>query len=446
MKNKKSKKASNRKGVRIAIVGSGYVGLVSGICFAEIGHSVICIDNNKEKIKKLKKGIIPIYEPGLAQLLKKNMKNGRLSFSDSIKKAVPVSEAIFIAVNTPPRPDGSCDLQYVEAVSREVALSMNGYKVIVEKSTVPAQTGRKIKQTVKIYNRQNMPFDVVSNPEFLKEGKAIGDFLEPDRIVIGVESKKAEELMRRIYAPIKAPLIVTNTETSELIKHASNSFLATKISFINVVANIAERVGADIKDISLAMGLDKRIGGRFLDAGIGFGGSCFPKDVLAFIHMARTAGIDFNLLKEVYGINERQRMTVIDKLRDIVWNIEGKKIAVWGLAFKPDTDDLRNAPAIDIVRELLKFDAQVCVYDPVAMDGFRKILGKNKNLKYASALSAVKGADALMLLTEWDEFAHADMKKVKSLMRVPALIDGRNLYDPERMKKLGFLYRGVGRL
>ncbi|MCD6312059.1 MAG: UDP-glucose/GDP-mannose dehydrogenase family protein [Elusimicrobia bacterium] len=443
---KKAKKTSGGKGVRIAIVGSGYVGLVSGICFAEIGHKVICVDNNREKIKKLKKGIMPIYEPGLDKLLKRNMKNGRLSFSDSVKKAVPVSEAIFIAVNTPPRPDGSCDLQYVEAVSREVALSMNGYKVIVEKSTVPAQTGRKIKQTVKIYNKKNIPFDVVSNPEFLREGKAIGDFLKPDRIVIGVESKKAEELMRRIYAPVKAPLIVTNTETSELIKHASNSFLATKISFINAVANIAERVGADIKDVSLAMGLDKRIGGRFLDAGIGFGGSCFPKDVLAFIHMAHEAGIDFSMLKEVYKINESQRITVIDKLKDIVWNIEGKKIAVWGLAFKPDTDDLRNAPAIDIVRELLKFDAQVCVYDPVSMDGFREILGKNKNLKYAPAMSAVKGADALMLLTEWDEFTKADMKKVKSLMRVPALIDGRNLYDPAKMKKLGFLYRGVGRI
>jgi len=440
------KKISKSKSVRIAIVGSGYVGLVSGICFAEIGHRVICVDNNKDKIKKLKKGIMPIYEPGLEKLLAKNIKNGRLTFSDSVKKAVPVSEAIFIAVNTPPRPDGSCDLQYVEAVSREVALSMNGYKVIVEKSTVPAQTGRKIKQTVKIYNKKNLPFDVVSNPEFLREGKAIGDFLRPDRIVIGVESKKAEELMRRIYAPVKAPLIVTNTETSELIKHASNSFLATKISFINAVANIAERVGADIEDVSLAMGLDKRIGGRFLNAGIGFGGSCFPKDVLAFIHMAHETGIDFSLLKEVYKINDAQRMTVIDKLKDIVWNIEGKKIAVWGLAFKPDTDDLRNAPAIDIVRELLKFDAKVCVYDPVAMNGFKEILGKNKNLKYASAMSAVKGADALMLLTEWDEFAKADMKKVKSLMRVPALIDGRNLYEPAKMKKLGFLYRGVGRI
>ena len=443
---KKTDKSLSAKGVRIAIVGSGYVGLVSGICFAEIGHSVICVDNNKEKIRKLKKGLMPIYEPGLGALLLKNMKNGRLKFSDSVKKAVTVSDAIFIAVNTPPRPDGSCDLQYVEAVSREVALSMNGYKVIVEKSTVPASTGRKIKQTVKIYNRKNIPFDVVSNPEFLREGKAIGDFLKPDRIVIGVESKKAEELMRRIYAPVKAPLIVTNTETSELIKHASNSFLATKISFINAVANIAERVGADIKDVSLAMGLDKRIGGRFLDAGIGFGGSCFPKDVLAFIHMAHEAGIDFRLLKEVYGINDTQRMTVIDKLKDIVWNIEGKRIAVWGLAFKPDTDDLRNAPAIDIVRELLKFNAQVCVYDPVAMEGFKKIFGKEKNLKYAPAMTAVKGADALMLLTEWEEFAKADMKKVKSLMRVPALIDGRNFYDPAKMKKLGFLYRGVGRI
>ncbi|MFH1353144.1 MAG: UDP-glucose/GDP-mannose dehydrogenase family protein, partial [bacterium] len=295
MKNEEKIRSKNG-GVRISIVGSGYVGLVSGVCFAEIGHKVICVDNNREKIKKLKKGITPIYEPGLGPLLKKNIKNGRLSFSDSVKKSVPSSEAIFIAVNTPPRADGSCDLQYVEAVSREVAVSMNGYKVIVEKSTVPARTGRKIKQTIKIYNRKNLPFDVVSNPEFLREGKAIGDFLKPDRIVVGVESKKAEALMRRIYAPIKAPFIVTNIETSELIKHASNSFLAAKISFINAVANVAERLGADIKDVSRAMGLDKRIGAQFLDAGIGFGGSCFPKDVLAFIHMAKSAGIELNML------------------------------------------------------------------------------------------------------------------------------------------------------
>jgi len=432
--------------VKISIVGSGYVGLVSGVCFAEIGHKVICVDNNREKIKKLKKGITPIYEPGLASLLKKNIKNGRLSFSDSVKKSVPSSEAIFIAVNTPPRADGSCDLQYVEGVCREVAVSMNGYKVIVEKSTVPAQTGRKIKQTVKIYNRKNLPFDVVSNPEFLREGKAIEDFLKPDRIVVGVESKKAEALMRRIYAPVKAPFIVTNIETSELIKHASNSFLATKISFINAVANVSERLGADIKDVSRAMGLDKRIGAQFLDAGIGFGGSCFPKDVLAFIHMAKSAGIDLKMLKEVYRVNERQRMVVIDKLKEIIWNLEGKKIAVWGLAFKPDTDDLRNAPAIDIVRELLLSNADVSVYDPEAMQGFRKIFKGAKKLKYAaSPYAAVKSADALLLLTEWGIFASADMKKVKTLMSVPAIIDGRNLYDKEKMKKLGFIYRGIGR-
>jgi len=445
MKNEE-KIRSKRGEVKISIVGSGYVGLVTGVCFAEIGHRVICVDNNREKIKKLKKGITPIYEPGLARLLKKNIKTGRLSFSDSVKKSVPVSEAIFIAVNTPPRADGSCDLQYVEAVSREVAVSMNGYKVIVEKSTVPARTGRKIKQTVKIYNRKNLPFDVVSNPEFLREGKAIGDFLKPDRIVVGVESRRAEQLMRKIYAPIKAPFIVTNIETSELIKHASNSFLAAKISFINAVANVAERLGADIKDVSRAMGLDKRIGAQFLDAGIGFGGSCFPKDVLAFIHMAKSAGIDLKMLKEVYRINERQRMVVIEKLKEIIWNIEGKKVAVWGLAFKPDTDDLRNAPSIDIVRELLSANANVCVYDPVAMPGFRKIFKGAKKLKYSSSpYAAVKGADALLLLTEWVLFAKADMKKIKSLMNVPALIDGRNLYDKEKMKKMGFIYRGIGR-
>jgi len=286
----------------------------------------------------------------------------------------------------------------------------------------------------------------VSNPEFLREGKAIGDFMKPDRIVIGVESRRAEQLMRKIYAPIKAPLIVTNLVTAELIKHASNSFLATKISFINAVARVAERVGADIEDISKAMGLDGRIGRQFLNAGIGFGGSCFPKDVLAFIHMAETAGCEMNILKEVYKINTEQRRLVLDKLKEIIWNIEGKKIAVWGLAFKPDTDDLRNAPSIDIVRELLSSGANVCVYDPVAMDNFRKLFSSGRNLKFASsAENAVKGADAILLLTEWKEFLKIDFKKIKKLMAVAAMVDGRNLYDKSRMEKMGFVYRGIGR-
>ncbi|MCD6413390.1 MAG: UDP-glucose/GDP-mannose dehydrogenase family protein [Elusimicrobia bacterium] len=437
---------SKKDSVRISIVGSGYVGLVSGVCFAEIGHRVICVDNNREKIKKLKKGICPIYEPDLDRLLKKNIKEKRLSFSGSVRDVVEKSDAIFIAVNTPPRADGSCDLQYVEAVAREIALSMRSYKVIVEKSTVPAETGKKIKQTMKLYNKNNAPFDVVSNPEFLREGHAIGDFMKPDRIVFGVESEKAEKIMRKIYKPIKAPVIVTNIETSELIKHASNSFLATKISFINAVSNVAERVGADIKDISKAMGLDKRIGSHFLDAGVGFGGSCFPKDVLAFIHMAQNLGYDMNILKEVYRINREQRKIVVEKLKEIIWNIEGKKIAVWGLAFKPDTDDLRNAPSIDIIRELLDSKASVCVYDPVAMDNFRKIFPNRKNLKFArSPYDAAKGADAAVLLTEWSEFGRIDFKKVKKIMNVAAIIDGRNFYDKNKLIKAGFIYRGIGR-
>ena len=440
------KEIEGLKRIKIAVVGSGYVGLVSGVCFAQIGHRVICVDNNREKLKKLKKGLSPIYEPGLEAMLKKNIRGGNLSFSSSVSDAVQKSDVIFIAVNTPPRVDGSCDLQFVEQVSKEIAQSMKGYKVIVEKSTVPAQTGGKIKQTVKIYNRKNIPFDVVSNPEFLREGRALGDFLAPDRIVIGVESARAEEIMKNIYRPIKAPVIVTNIATSELIKHASNSFLATKISFINAVANVAERVGADIRDVAKAMGLDKRIGGRFLDAGIGFGGSCFPKDVLAFIHMAKTAGYDLNILKEVFRINEGQRMVVLEKLKEIIWNIEGKRIAVWGLAFKPDTDDLRNAPAIDIVRALLSANAEVCVYDPVAMSGFKKIFEGQKKLKFAnSSYGAVKKCEALLLLTEWEEFKKADFKKIKSLMTVPAVIDGRNLYEKEKLERLGFIYRGIGR-
>ncbi len=437
----------NRKNrVKISIVGSGYVGLVTGVCFAEIGHRVICVDNNSEKIAKLKKGITPIYEPGLGKLLKKNVREKRLSFSDSVGDAVEKSDVIFIAVNTPSRADGSCDLQYVEAVAREISLSLKSYKVIVEKSTVPAETGKKIKQTVKLYNRSGVPFDVVSNPEFLREGHAIGDFMKPDRIVFGVESERAEKIMRKIYSPIKAPVIVTNIETSELIKHASNSFLATKISFINAVSNVAERVGADVKDISKAMGLDRRIGPGFLDAGIGFGGSCFPKDVLAFIHMGQNLGCDMNILKEVYKINEKQRKLVVEKLKEIIWNIEGKKIAVWGLAFKPDTDDLRNAPSIDIVRELLKSKARVSVYDPVAMENFERIFKDEKNLKFAkNPYDVVKGADAAVLLTEWEEFRKIDFKKVKKLMSVAAIIDGRNFYDKEKLEKAGFIYRGIGR-
>ena len=432
--------------IKIAIVGSGYVGLVTGVCLAEIGHEIICVDNNKEKIKKLKKGISPIFEPGLEELLRKNMKKGKITFLDSVKKATPVCDVIFIAVNTPPRPDGSADLQYVEKVCIEIANSMNRYKIIVEKSTVPVQTGRKVKQTIELYNRRKIPFDVVSNPEFLREGTALNDFLKPDRIVVGVESEKAKKIMKRIYAPIKAPIIFTNIETAELIKHASNSFLATKISYINAVANIAEKVGADIKDISKAMGMDKRIGPYFLNAGVGFGGSCFPKDVLAFIHMAKEVGIDFNFLKEVYRINEEQRKRVVEKLKEILWNIEDKKIAVWGLSFKPNTDDLRNAPSIVIVEELLNSHAKVFVYDPVAIKNFKKIFGRNKGLFYAkNVYETIKHAEAVLILTEWDEFKKVDMKKVKNAMKIPVLIDGRNMFDKEKMEKFGFIYRGIGR-
>ena len=428
----------------ITIVGSGYVGLVTGACFADLGNNVICVDNNESKIAKLRKGIMPIYEPGLEELVKRNVKEGRISFTGRLKDGVKNSEVIFVCVPTPPKDNGDADMSYVENVAREIALSMSSYKLIVEKSTVPVNTGEWVEHTINVFNKRKIKFDVASNPEFLKEGTAIEDFMNPDRVVVGVKSKKAAGILTELYKPLKAPIVVTDIKSAELIKHASNSFLATKISFINAVANVCDKVGADIVDVARGMGLDKRISKDFLNAGIGFGGSCFPKDLDAFVHIAGKVGYDFGLLKEVQNINRHQKRSVIKKIETLLWNLPKKNVGILGLSFKPGTDDLREAPSVEIIETLKKEGVHVKAYDPVAMDKARVVLGKD--IKFCKdAYEVAKDSDCLVVVTEWNEFKELDFKKIKKLMRQPVIIDGRNIYDPKEMKDLGFQYVGIGR-
>jgi len=437
----KIKKKTKRK--KVSIIGTGHVGLVTGACLAELGNRVICVDNNVEKIAALNRGEIPIYEPGLEELVKKNVRAGRLSFTTSIKEGVSNSEIIFIAVNTPPKPDGDADLCYVEAVSREVAQTMKGYKIIVEKSTVPVETGKWISRTVKLNNRKNINFDIVSNPEFLREGSAVYDTMHPDRIVLGVGSKKAEIIMKELYQPLDAPIIVTDIESAEIIKHASNSFLAMKISYINSIANVCEKAGADIKKVAEGIGCDKRIGRDFLNAGVGFGGACLPKDLQAFVGITQKLGYDFELLKVVEKINRQQRELLVSKVRDAVWNIKDKTIGILGLAFKPNTDDMRNAPSIEIIQMLQREEAKIKAYDPVAIPVARRIL---KEVTYCEdSYETANGCDALVILTEWEAFKKIDLKKIKRLMKAPIIVDGRNIFEPEKMKSLGFIYKSIGR-
>ena len=437
--------------MNITIIGSGYVGLVTGVCLAHIGHHVICVDNDKEKIKKLQKGKIPIYEPQLEELMKKYLKNKQLVFSPSIKEATKKSIAIFIAVGTPSKKNGEADLTFVENVAREIALSMDSYKLIIEKSTVPAETGSRIERTIRLNipkkfrsaGKINFDFDVASNPEFLREGSAVSDFMHPDRIVVGVESRKAEMLLREIYKPLKANIVVTNINSAELIKHASNSFLATKISFINAIAQICDRVNADVLKVAEGMGFDKRIGRKFLDAGIGYGGSCFPKDVDAFIRLSEKSGYDFSLLKEVRQINEVQKQAFVQLIEDKLWIIKNKVIGVLGLAFKPNTDDMRNAPSIDIIQALQREGAKIKAYDPKAMNNAKKFL---KNVNYSQdSYSLAKGCDCLLLLTEWEEFKKLDFGRIKKMMKHAIVFDGRNLYHDGDLQKLGFEYHSIGR-
>ncbi len=428
--------------MNISIIGSGYVGLVSGACFAELGNHVICADNDTKKISGLKKGIVPIYEPGLEELIVSNLKNKRLKFTSSIKYAVKSSEIIFIAVGTPALENGDADLTGVEDVARLIAENMDGYRLIVEKSTVPVETCAWIKKTVSIYNKNKHKFDVVSNPEFLREGSAINDFTHPDRIVIGVESQKARQIMVQLYQPLNRPILVTNIKSAELIKHASNAFLATKISFINALSRICDKAGADVKEVAQGMGLDNRIGRYFLHAGIGYGGSCFPKDLNAFITIAQKLGYDFKMLKAVRDTNEEQKEFVLQKIKEALWIIKDKTIAVLGLAFKPNTDDLRNSPSIDLIDDLIGEGAKIRVYDPKAMDKAKDIL---KNATFCKdSYQAAKGADCLIVATEWNEFKELDFLKLKNILRRALIVDGRNIYEPKYLKKIGFTYIGVG--
>ncbi|MBN1385125.1 MAG: UDP-glucose/GDP-mannose dehydrogenase family protein [Elusimicrobia bacterium] len=429
--------------MRLAVIGTGYVGLTTGVCLAEIGHTVICVDNDKKKISLLKKNKVPIYEPGLEKILKKNVKSRRLSFAGNIKDAIKKSEVIFICVGTPPREDGSADLSYIENVAEEIAKNMDNYKLIVDKSTVPVETGEKVEITIKRNLKKNISFDVASNPEFLREGSAVYDTFNPDRVVIGVSSKRAEDILKKVYRPLKTQILVTDIKSAEIIKHASNSFLATKISFINAVANICERCGADVEKVAEGMGLDKRIGRSFLNAGIGFGGFCFPKDLEAFLWISKKLGYNFELLKNVKEINEKQKQHLVKKIEDTLWVIKGKTIGILGLAFKPNTDDMRFAPSIDIINSLQSEGARIKAYDSKAKERAKEIL---ENVIYCSnPYEAAKGSDCLAILTEWDEVKKIDLKKIKKLMKHPIIIDGRNVFDPDKMKKMGFLYKSIGR-
>jgi UDPglucose 6-dehydrogenase len=427
----------------ISIIGSGYVGLVTGACLADLGNNVICIDNNLEKIYQLKNGIVPIYEPGLRGLISVNVREGRLSFSEDIKEGVDNAEIIFIAVGTPSKGNGDADLSAIEKVCREVARVMTSYRLIVEKSTVPVNTGQWVFHTIRHNNVHHVDFDVASNPEFLREGCALEDFMNPDRIILGVSSDRAANLLVKLYEPLNAPILITDINSAELIKHASNAFLAMKISFINSVANICEKTGADIHKVAKGIGLDRRIGEAFLQAGIGYGGSCFPKDVSAFIHLAEKIGYDFTLLKAVKTVNDYQRTIIIAKLKELNGNLKGKVVGILGLAFKPNTDDMRGAPSVDIIRLLQSEGAIVKAYDPVAEGTAQRLM---PDITYCNnPYEVANGANALVVVTEWKEFKLLDLLKIKSLMKSPVIIDGRNIYDPAKMRTLGFVYRGIGR-
>lgn len=429
--------------MNISIIGSGYVGLVTGSCLAELGNQIICVDSDAKKIAALKKGIVPIFEPGLEELVINNTRRKRLNFISSIKDAVKFGEIIFIAVGTPPLENGEADLTGIENVARNIAINMTSYRLIVEKSTVPVETGKWVEHTISTYIRRKVKFDVASNPEFLREGSAINDFMHPDRIVIGVESKRAREALLNLYKPLNAPVLITNIKSAELIKHASNAFLATKISFINAISRICDQVGADVQEVAEGMGLDKRIGRSFLNAGAGYGGSCFPKDLDAFISISEKAGYNFELLKSVKKINQEQKRFVLKKIKDNLWLVKDKTIAVLGLAFKPDTDDIRSAPSLDLINVLKQEGARLRVYDPQAMKKAKEILPDVEFCK--DSYGAARGADCLLVVTEWNEFKELDFKKLKKLLRRPLIIDGRNIYDPVQARKMGFTYVAVGR-
>ncbi len=429
--------------MKVCIIGTGYVGLVTGATLAELGNNVICVDNNEDKVAMLNRDEIPIYEPGLKEIVRSAREAGRIKFITSIADGVRASDIIFIAVSTPPKPDGSADLSMVAAVAKEVAENLNGYKVVVDKSTVPVKTGEKVAETIARYSQGDVEFDVVSNPEFLREGSAIQDTFHPDRIVIGTSSRRAADMLIELYKPLDAPVIVTDINSAEIIKHAANSFLATKISFANALVHICEASGANVEEVTKGVGLDNRVGSRFLNAGVGYGGSCFPKDVSAFISIADELGYDFKLLKEVENINEFQSEYFFNKIKETLWILEDKTIAILGLAFKPNTDDMRNAPAEKIIVRLLAEGAKIKAFDPKSMEKAKEILPE---IEYCdSPYQAAEGADALVIVTEWNEFKEMDLGRIKDLLHQPIILDGRNIYDPANMEELGFTYKSVGR-
>lgn len=432
--------------MNICVIGTGYVGLVTGACLAEFGMSLICVDNDQEKINLLKQGTIPIYEPGLEGLVVKNMREGRLSFSTSIEEGVKSSLVVFIAVGTPSGEDGSADLQAAEEVAKQIGRSMNGYKVIVIKSTVPVGTARRLKKLIQEQQSQPIPFDIVSNPEFQREGSAIEDFMRPDRVTIGAESEQAIAIMKDIYSAlylIETPFVITGLETAEMIKYAANAFLATKVSFINEIANLCEKVGADVHHVARAMGLDGRIGKKFLHPGPGYGGSCFPKDTRALSRMAQEKGYSFKILDSVIRVNEEQKKRMVVKIQEKVGDLRGKTIGILGLSFKPNTNDIRESSSMVIIGDLLAMGAKVKAFDPAAIDEAKAVLPE---VEYGrDPYDVAKGSDALVLVTEWNQFRRLDLQRIKTLLKTPIFIDLRNVYDPDQMKRLGFNYCGVGR-
>src|SRR6266849_3770068 len=432
--------------MHIAVIGTGYVGLVTGACFAEFGVDVTCVDIDADKIARLSAGEMPIYEPGLEQLVTKDMHSGRLRFTTDIKQAVEQALVIFLAVGTPPKDDGSPDLSLVEAAATSIAQYMNGYKVIVTKSTVPIGTGEWLRKLVREKQKARLNFGIVSNPEFLREGAAINDFMRPDRVVIGSRDEEAIAIMRDLYRPlylIEAPFVITSLEAAELTKYAANAFLATKISFINEIANLCEKVGCDVHEVARAIGMDRRIGGKFLHPGPGFGGSCFPKDTSALSFIGKQFSSSTRIVDAVIEVNHQQRLAMVPKIENLAEGLAGKRIAVLGLAFKPETDDMRDAPSVEIIRGLGERGAKVSAYDPVAQKEAKKLLPE---IEYADdEYAAAEGADVLVFMTEWNQFCALDMDRIRGLMRVPRIADLRNIYEPAVMREMGFQYAGVGR-
>ncbi|GGG66478.1 UDP-glucose 6-dehydrogenase TuaD [Paenibacillus radicis (ex Gao et al. 2016)] len=430
---------------KITVIGTGYVGLVSGACFAEIGNRVICCDVDQRKIDLLNRNEIPIYEPGLQEMVTRNKEQGRLLFTTEVGEAIEASDIVYIAVGTPMSETGEADMRYVMSAARKIGEHLNGHKIIVNKSTVPVGTGELVREVVQANKKYPwIGFDIVSNPEFLREGSALSDCMNMDRAIIGSDNPEAASVIEELHAPFKTKVFKTDLESAEMIKYAANTFLATKISFINAIANICEKVGADVEDVAAGMGLDSRIGGKFLQAGIGYGGSCFPKDTYALAHIADKAGYEFELLKSVIRTNQKQRFVIMDKLREALGGLAGKQVAVLGLAFKPNTDDMREAPSLSIIPELLKLGATVRAYDPIAAEAASKLLPGD--VQYAaSAEQAVAGSDACVILTEWADVVSMDLAQIRESMKVPVVIDGRNCFDTAEMERRGFIYYSIGR-